>query len=84
MTEYLLAVTSVGALIVSVYNAVTNKRNRTSVRNLEAGKLDLGVAGLGLQALQAALAEMREQVEECHGERDEFRTILQANGLLPK
>ena len=67
------ALTGVGALINSLLNTRINRQNSKAVTSLETGKLDLGVASLGLQAMQAALEELRLQIQEC----DEDRAALQ-------
>lgn len=73
MNEYLPWIISVGTLLWSIWRDRKNikvvERQGESVRNLETGKLDLGVAALGLQAMQAALEELRLQVQECHDDR---------------
>ncbi len=64
------ALCGVGAMVNSFINTANNKKNAKAVTSLEHGKLDLGVAGLGLQALQAALEEIREQLEDCHADKE--------------
>lgn len=71
------AISGVGALVNSFINTSNNKKNSNAVASLETGKLDLGVAALGLQAMQAALEELRLQVQECHDDKAALEAQLQ-------
>lgn len=82
--ELIGAISGLGALGVTAYRAIGDTKRTRSITTLETGKLDLGLAGLGLQAMAEALEEVRQQVKECHHREDALKEQLRDHGLSIK
>lgn len=78
------AITGFGAFINSVLARRGDRANSKTIAALDTSKLDVDVAQLGHDILVASMQELRTQVADCHEERDEFRTILEEHGLIPR
>lgn len=78
------AFTGLGALANSILARRGDRANSKTIAALDSSKLDVDVAQLGHNILVASMQELRTQVAECHEERDEFRTLLEDHGLIPR